>query len=184
MFFSLLCDFCFVSVSLFFYLCFFCWQIVATVEDVIISYFSAGGPAGPKAWTAPLPYWILGGATLALGLSHPLFAWNLRGRPKPGGPFRPLTPALEDMITVSRVQCHSNHVKFYPLTSRLRLHLLFDCLGCVLPRYSNLITIWVDLLLKQFLWCRLCHSGKNTTNVNEKVLSLCLFLSHLFWNIP
>ncbi len=33
------------------------------------------------------------GAVWALGLGHPIFAWNLRGRPKPGGPFRPLTPA-------------------------------------------------------------------------------------------
>ncbi len=33
----------------------------------------------------PLPYWILSGAAWALGLGYPLFAWNLRGRPKPGG---------------------------------------------------------------------------------------------------
>ena len=32
----------------------------------------------------PLPYWILRGAVWALGFGHPLFAWNLRGRPKPG----------------------------------------------------------------------------------------------------
>ena len=34
------------------------------------------------------------GAGWALGLGHPLSAWNPRGWPKLGGPFRPLTPDL------------------------------------------------------------------------------------------
>ncbi len=32
------------------------------------------------------------GAVWTLGRGHSLFALNLQGRPKPGGPFRPLTP--------------------------------------------------------------------------------------------
>ncbi len=43
-----------------------------------------GGHLGLRPEQPPLPYWILRGAVWALGFGHPLLAWNLRGRPKPG----------------------------------------------------------------------------------------------------
>ncbi len=49
------------------------------------------------------------GAVWALGLGHPLFGWNLWWRPKPGGPFRPLTPgppAVEDAISSKSTFSH------------------------------------------------------------------------------